>query len=94
MGLAVLPSRLKDEIEMMKDAILSGADFKAIPEIEKHAEWYAEFADKYEFTADNAEGIIKTEIGKTFVNVLRDAGVFKDTDEGRAAFMRFVKAVK
>ena len=94
MGLAVLPSRLKDEIEMMKQAILSGKDLASVPEIEKHAEWYAEFADKYEFTADNAEGIIKTEIGKTFVNVLRDAGVFKDCESGRAAFMKFIKTVK
>lgn len=93
MGLAVLPARLKDEMEIMKSAILNGTDFTTLPEIEKHAEWYALFADKYEFTADNVDGIIKTEIGKTFVNVLRDAGVYKDDECGRAAFMRFIDSI-
>ncbi len=90
MGLAVLPARLKEEIALMKDAVISGRDFAEIPEIEKHKAWFERFRDGYTFTPDNAEGIIKTEIGKTFVNVLKDAGVYKDTDEGRAAFERFV----
>ena len=93
MGLAVLPARLKDEMEIMKMAILAGKSFTDLEDIEKHAEWYASFADKYEFTADNVDGIIKTEIGKTFVNVLRDAGVYKDDECGRAAFMRFVSSI-
>ena len=94
MGLAVLPARLKSEMEIMKRAILDGEDFNSIPEIEKHAEWYARFADKYDFTSDNVDGIIKTEIGKTFVSVLRDAGVYKDNECGRAAFRRFIASIK
>ena len=93
MGLAVLPSRLKDEIELLCDAILSGKDVRAIPEIEKHAEWLAAFADKYTFTAENVRGIIEEEIGKTFTRVLEDAGVYKRDDAGKAAFMRFVEYV-
>ncbi len=93
MGLAVLPSRLKDEIGLLCDAILTGKDVKAIPEIEKHAEWLANFADKYEFTADNVRGIIEGEIGKTFTRVLEDAGVYKRDDAGKAAFDRFVEYV-
>ena len=93
MGLAVLPARLKDEIEIMCKAILGGKDFADIPEIEKHREWFDSFKNNYEFTVDNTEGIIKTEIGKTFVNVLRDAGVYKDNADGRAAFMRFINSI-
>jgi UDPglucose--hexose-1-phosphate uridylyltransferase len=93
MGLAVLPSRLKSEIELLCDAILSGKDVKAIPEIEKHAEWLATFADKYTFTAENVRGILEDEIGKTFTRVLEDAGVYKRDDVGKAAFLRFVEYV-
>ncbi len=93
MGLAVLPARLKDEMLLMKDAILSGRDFAEIPEIEKHKEWYLRFADKYTFTEDNTEDIIKAEIGNTFVNVLRDAGVYKNTIDGREGMKRFIDAV-
>jgi len=93
MGLAVLPARLKAEIALMKDAILSGKDFAAVEGIEKHDSWYRAFCDNYSFTEENTEEIIKKEIGNTFVRVLKDAGVFKDTDEGRAAFLRFIESV-
>ena len=93
MGLAVLPARLKDELSIMENAIIDGKRFSDIPEIEKHAEWFDRFADSYEFTPDNALGILKCEVGKTFVNVLRDAGVYKDTAEGMESFLRFVDSV-
>ena len=93
MGLAVLPARLKSEIAIMKDAILAGEDFAKNSEIEKHAAWFAAFRDNYTFTEENTEQIIKDEIGKTFVRVLRDAGVFKDTAEGRVFFERFISYV-
>ena len=93
MGLAVLPARLKDEMELMCSAILENKDFADISEIEKHKEWFESFKESYEFTADNVLGIIKTEIGKTFVNVLRDAGVYKDSADGRLAFMKFIKSI-
>ncbi len=93
MGLAVLPARLKDEIEAMADAILAGRDFAADPKIEKHAAWFAAFRDRYTFTPANVRDILKQEIGTTFTHVLEDAGVYKCTHEGRAAFCRFVAAV-
>ena len=93
MGLAVLPARLKAEIALMKDAILAGKDFSAVEGIEKHADWFRAFCDNYSFTEANTEDIIKAEIGNTFVRVLKDAGVFKDTPDGKAAFLRFVKTV-
>ena len=93
MGLAVLPARLKSEIAAIKTAIETGADLLSDPETAKHAEWFAAFADKYTFTKDNVEDILKAEIGKTFVRVLCDAGVFKDTAEGEAAFLRFIDSI-
>lgn len=93
MGLAVLPSRLKAEIEQMADAILAGRDFAETPGIEKHKAWYEAFRDRYTFNASNVRDILKKEIGITFTHVLEDAGVFKCTEEGRAAFMRFIDAV-
>ncbi len=94
MGLAVLPARLKNEIALMKQAILDSRDFAHIPEIEKHKSWFEEFKDKYTFTHENTEEILKEQIGKTFEKVLEHAGVYKCTDEGRAAFMRFIESVK
>ena len=93
MGLAVLPSRLKAEIEQMADAILSGRDFADTPSIEKHKAWFEAFRDRYTFNAENVRDILKKEIGITFSHVLEDAGVFKCTTEGREAFMRFVDSV-
>ena len=94
MGLAVLPARLKAEIEDMKKAILDGADFAEIESISKHRAWFERFKRNYTFTEENVDGILKAEIGKTFVNVLRDAGVFKDDDFGREAFRRFIKTIQ
>ena len=91
MGLAVLPSRLKNEIELLCDAILEGKNIADIPDIEKHAAWFAEFKDNYSFTKENVKEIIEAEIGKTFVKVLEDAGVYKRTEEGKKAFLRFVE---
>ncbi len=93
MGLAVLPARLKGEIADMKAAILGGKAFSDIPSIEKHAAWFDNFRESYTFTEENTEQIIKDEIGKTFVRVLRDAGVFKDTEAGRANFAKFIDFV-
>ena len=94
MGLAVLPARLKEEIALMCRAIADGKDFSEIPEIEKHKAWFDAFKSEYEITSENAEAVLKAEIGKTFVRVLSDAGVFKDNAEGDAAFLRFVASVK
>ena len=93
MGLAVLPARLKAEIEEMAAAILAGRDFAESESIEKHKAWFAAFRDRYTFTAENVRDILKKEIGITFTHVLEDAGVYKCTAEGREAFLRFVAHV-
>lgn len=93
MGLAVLPARLKGEMEEMERAILSGTDFATVEPIAKHKAWYEAFAGKYTFTPENTGEILKKEIGNTFVRVLTDAGVYKRTEAGQAAFLRFLASV-
>ena len=93
MGLAVLPSRLKGEIDLMCEFILGGKDFADDDSLAKHKAWFEKFKDNYAFTAENVRGIIEQEIGKTFVRVLEDAGVYKRTEEGQKAFLRFVESV-
>ncbi len=93
MGLAVLPSRLKTELEALKEALLSGADLDADPRTASHAAWARELLTRYRFTADNAEEILRREVGAVFTRVLEDAGVYKRTPEGAAAFLRFIAAV-
>ncbi len=94
MGLAVLPSRLKTELAELADAIVEGRDIRTIAELEKHADWVDEFAKNYpEINRDNVDEILRQETGKVFVRVLEDAGVFKCTPEGRAAFERFIQTL-
>ncbi len=93
MGLAVLPSRLKAELAQLRAAILAGADIRADEALESHAQWVDELKTRYVFTEDNVESILQKEVGAVFAAVLEDAGVYKCTVEGRAAFLRFVDFV-
>ena len=94
MGLAVLPSRLKQEMALLKEAILTGSDLEKDEVLQKHAEWVAEFLPSYpEINGENIDEILRQEIGKVFVQVLEDAGVYKCTPEGREAFLKFVKTL-
>lgn len=91
MGLAVLPARLKEEMQLLKAAILSGADLEADEKIKSHAQWAKTFLQKYDtITEENLDGIIQEEIGLVFAEVLEDAGVYKRTEAGQAAFLRFL----
>ena len=90
MGLAVLPARLKDEMEALKKAILAGNDLRADEMLEKHADWVDEFSAQHSITPENIDKIIEDEIGKVFSKVLEDAGVYKRTEEGKQAFLRFI----
>ncbi len=94
MGLAVLPARLKGEMADLKEAILTGKDLRADEVLEKHADWVDAFSKKYDkIDQDNIDEIVQNEIGEVFMHVLEDAGVYKRTPEGRAAFMRFVESI-
>lgn len=91
MGLAVLPARLKEEMELLKEYILEGKDIRSCEKIEKHADWAETFLKQYDdINADNIDEIIQKEIGIVFTKVLEDAGVYKCTEEGREAFLRFI----
>lgn len=94
MGLAVLPARLKSEMESLKFALLNGEDIRNNEVLSKHADWADELKNKYTFTPENTEDILKKEIGMVFLRVLSDAGVFKKTDAGNKAFLRFISQVK
>ena len=94
MGLAVLPSRLKEELEILADYIVEGKDIRSNERIAKHADWTDSFLPKYDsITKDNVMDILKEETGIVFTHVLEDAGVYKCTEEGRRAFMRFIETL-
>ena len=93
MGLAVLPSRLKGELSALAEAVVAGTDISADEVLGKHAAWIAKLKEQYTFTADNAMDILMQETGKVFAAVLEDAGVYKNTGEGKAAFQVFVDYV-
>lgn len=91
MGLAVLPARLKNELQILAECICDKKDIASIEEVAKHAEWVAEVTKKYPvINQENVEEILKKEVGDVFVHVLEDAGVFKCTEEGRRAFDKFI----
>ncbi len=92
MGLAVLPARLKEEMDLLAEYITEGKDIENCEKISKHAQWVDSFLGEYDnITKENVMDILKEETGKVFVHVLEDAGVYKCTPEGREAFMRFVE---
>lgn len=94
MGLAVLPARLKGELELLKEYILEGKDIRSNDSIEKHADWVNEFLPNYpEINASNVGEILQQEVGKVFCQVLEDAGVYKCTPEGMEAFERFTNTL-
>lgn len=94
MGLAVLPSRLKAELESLAKAIVEKKDIRADAMLEKHADWVDEVLPKYEnITSENVMEILKNEVGIVFGKVLEHAGVYKRDEDGAAAFMRFINTI-
>ena len=94
MGLAVLPARLAVELEVLKDAMLEGRDLTADPQTASHAEWAKTvLANHPEFSKDNAQEILRQEVGAVFEQVLCDAGVYKRDAKGQAAFARFISSL-
>lgn len=95
MGLAVLPARLKSEMEQLADTIVNKgiAAVRADDTLSKHADWAEAFVTNYTITAENVNDILQAEIGKVFAQVLEHAGVYKRTEEGMAAFDRFIESL-
>lgn len=91
MGLAVLPARLANEIVALEKAILNGDDLELNPETASHSSWARDVIIKHpELSKENVRQILEQEIGRVFLEVLCDAGVFKRNEEGQSAFDRFI----
>ena len=93
MGLAVLPARLKKEMELLEEAILRGDNIREDETLAKHADWAEKWMSENELNKDNIHAIIQAEIGKVFEKVLECAGVYKHTAEGLEAFERFIQCL-
>ena len=91
MGLAVLPSRLVEELDAVKDAIINKKDMSLNEKTASHKEWAEEIIKTHpEINGENVEEIIRQEVGKVFVTVLEHAGVYKRDEAGMEAFDRFI----
>lgn len=93
MGLAVLPARLKNELAVLGEKMVKGEDLRADPLTASHAEWAERIMQENEVTADNVTNILQREVGLVFAQVLEHAGVYKRTEEGKKAFLRFAESV-
>lgn len=94
MGLAVLPARLKSELELLAEYMVEGKDIRSNEVLEKHADWVEEFAPKYQnFTKENVMDIIQKEVGIVFMKVLECAGVYKYDEKGRKDFQKFINTL-
>ena len=94
MGLAVLPSRLKEEMALLGEYIVEGKDIASCEKLISHLEWAEMIKAKYaDINKGNADEILQKEIGIVFTKVLEDAGVYKCDEKGREDFMKFVNSV-
>ena len=97
MGLAILPARLKKEIEGLKNALVNDTDILGDTELAKHADWIKMIRGKYDRgeynNSEKAEKILRDEIGLVYSDILQQCGVFKRDEAGRAAFRRFLGSI-
>ena len=94
MGLAVLPSRLKNEMAVLGKAMVNGEDISANETIAAHKEWAKMIMQKYDINEDNIDDILKKEIGIVFTSILGQCGVYSRDEEGKAGFLRFIESVR
>ncbi|MFP4925097.1 UDP-glucose--hexose-1-phosphate uridylyltransferase, partial [Staphylococcus pseudintermedius] len=86
MGTAILPGRLKNELQNVI-AFLNGDE---TVDLGVHTAWAQDMKEEYDFGTDDAEAIVRQEVGYKFERVLQDAGVFKRDEAGQVAFQRFI----
>ena len=94
MGLAVLPSRLKNEMAVLGKAMVNGEDISANETIAAHKEWAEMIMQKYDINEENIDDILKKEIGIVFTSILGQCGVYSRDEEGKAGFLRFIESVR
>ncbi len=96
MGLAILPGRLEREIEAIGDYLTDKQDMGELETIDenhplyKHKNWIYEMKNNLTWSENTVTEQIRTEIGKRFTRVLEDAGVYKNNQNGKEAFHRFM----
>ncbi|TKD70914.1 UDP-glucose--hexose-1-phosphate uridylyltransferase [Pseudalkalibacillus hwajinpoensis] len=97
MGLAVLPGRLKEELQLLGNSLIAEEPLNRISaddRIAKHVDWAKSILEKYpDIASVNIDEILKDEVGLIFSDILSHAGVFKQDDAGQAAFDRFTEAL-
>jgi UDPglucose--hexose-1-phosphate uridylyltransferase len=94
MGLAILPARLKAELEALRDCLLNGRDPTENPQTAVHAAWAHEIAEKHPgLNATDIDAVLQTEVGLVFKRVLEDAGVFKAGAQGDKFLNDFIKTL-
>ena len=89
MGLAILPPRLKDELTVVEDFLLGKVDKVA----DYHQDWADQIKATRAISQENVSQIVQDAVGQVFSRVLEDAGVYKRTPQGQAAFLRFVASL-
>jgi len=94
MGLAVLPARLKNEMNILADCIVEGKNYREQEETAKHADWADGFINRCKYLSkEDVMEVLKSEIGNAFSKVLEDAGVFKRDEKGQKLFDKFVESL-
>ena len=95
MGLAVLPARLKEELNTLKEYLINKiADVSNDETVAKHSDWYKYLLEKHSnISEENAYEILQEEVGLKFLEVLCHAGVFKRDETGFVAFDKFINTL-
>ena len=94
MGLAVLPSRLEEELNYLANLMINKEDEIKDNKYIHHNDWYKNTLKKYDVNnIKEANEILKEEVGKKFLNVLEHSGVFKRDKKGISSFNKFINSL-
>ena len=92
--MAILPGRLKDEMSRIANLIAEGKTekMKDLSSLAPHYNWVQEFIGEYKnYKAEDVPEILFEEMGRTFIKMLTDCGVFKHDAKGKEALLRFIR---
>lgn len=99
MGLFILPGRLVGELDALAKYLTGETPLDCVPEkdspLEKHYPWICEIAEKtgVSLSRVQAEETLHDALSAKCAQVLCDAGVYKDSDEGNRGVLRFLESV-
>jgi len=90
-GMLILPSKLNEELKLLAEKILEGEDLRTDERTAKHSSWVEKFIIEYDdISSDNIMEILQNEIGRSYIEMMESAAVFKRNDTGKQAFERFI----